>query len=879
MYLNEINMNIYDLENDKDKEWIELTKLFEDWTMQLLDKVFYIYSSKTETGTVATMETIVMLTTPAFSKMLFMGMGKRIYDLSLEKVFKFISTNMLPDATDYIGSLISFACFPYPEKSVHIFIDYCHKKLIGTNGAPIRLSKEECLWYLGIAKSAVVNMGAALVPLKEKLISIAIAGFSNEHASCTKASGAFLCAVLSALTYTYPLETRPFAEEDMERADFARTHYKEWGKSYSTKSAKIPWHIPREEEVETAGEIFNLFVTTSITQIQEVLDGRYDDLPSPVTLSPTMGSGSPSPTLSSCKKVCAPHLPSLLLERSPDSTGKNQFGASFAYRPPTKFQAKRKETTDGETKETGAPEKKVLKVEKPTSPKTTISSISVSALKTGRAKMPLKNIIVNLLLRLEFALKGSSGFFLNRFMTKEKYLEGLAEAAASGDWRREWVLTPPFPEVSVLFKRPKCVTITPEEVGRFIHETTIKMLDEKKSPYADNHKVITALTNVIGIFVTGYLNESSLEMYSTQSASEVLSSYAKDPLETRSEAYLRAGVVEKAYKKFQSVLHSAWDNVPFTETHDLMIKDLMSLSLNPFSAIRELAQAYLGKTFNRFSYQARSYFNSLFTVLENPEAKDYQVTGTVYLIAQPDVKHKIISHSQYLCKYLCGTVTSLGTQPERVQNRLFNLFYNFGNEYWEISAVPLSCLPSDTMKGFIAAFDNADTMPLLTEEKIALINSRKEVESKLKMDAIDETVKAMNEAFTKGTVPKVFFTVITRSLTLMSTIRGYSPSKTMVDIALKCSVSSIPDVNSTGWNLLANIMYFLKGIIKEKREKDIKMCGTPSKFKYMSKKELDIDYYSLPVPSSEKEWNEADFADKCNLPLIYTNNNIDSLFI
>lgn len=848
--------------NDKDKEWIELTKLFEDWTMQLLDKVFYIYTSKTKSS--ADGKEKSSLAIPFFIKTLFMGMGERIYDLSLEKVFKFVTTNMLPDSSTQISYLVHYACLPHPEKSVHLFVDYCLKKLIAPNGTPIKLSKEETLWYIEIAIGATKTMGRALVPLKEKLVSIAIAGFANEDIRCTNCAGYFVCEVLAALGSLYPLDTRSFTEDDMASPDFARSHYKYWGKLYNTKTAKIAWHIPTEEEVETAGEIFNLFVTSSMTQLDEVLSGKYDDMPSPVTSFPTMGSEPSSPTLPYVKK--SSHLTSLSTTSQSKASGtglRSMFGSSFAYATPKRFQVAKKvqeSTTEGEAE---APQKKIIKVEKSSTHKASMSAISVQALKKGPMRMSLKGIIVNLICRMYFALQGFGPFFTNEFMSKERYVKELSAEASSKDWRSQWILSPPFPDVSMLFKRPKSVTVTPKEVQDFIHNTFLKITDEKTSKYAESHKVLAALAQLISAFLVPHEDRDD-ETASGRSLVEDLSDYAKDPLRRSKEIYLRAGIVEKVTSKLQRMMSTAWNNSPFTKTHDVMIKDLIFLLLNQFQEVSDYAGRFLDLSFQRFPYQSRNYFDEILDALTDPNAPKCKIEGALSIIGSDEVSFKLISHPQYLCKYLQKTLYSLSIQTEELQDVLYALYKDIIGDYMDLSIVPQHCIPNERVNGFVPQFPDENIGPKLSDEVIQAINDKKDEETRYKMDTLDETLDMLNETYTKVTIPKVFLPIVPVSLIIFSTIRGYPPSKTTVDIALKCSTSDLPDVNSTGWTLLYQVTFLLKAITKEMREQSSEQNYKPQ-FRHMTREELDTDYYALPVPATEKEWNETVFVDKCKI--------------
>lgn len=849
------------MENDEDKEWIELTKLFEDWTMQLLDKVLYIYSSRTKSESRVD---VLHYIGSAFLKNFFMSMGQHIYDLALEKVFKFVTTNMLPDILGQVRSLVHFACLPHPEKSVHIFIDYCLKKLVAPNGTPLKLSKEECQWLMTIATGSARMIGSALVPLKDKLISIAIAGFSNGNPECTTTTGIFVRDILTSLGYTYVFDTRPFTKGDMESPDFTRTHYKYWGKTYSLKTAKISWHIPTEEETEVAGEIANLFITTSMSQMREILSGKFDNLPSPVNSSPTM-TGSPSPTLSSTKNVSLPLLPKISLGKSVPIGGRMQFGASFAYKTPTRFQLVRKspEVSDVDKMEVveEEPSKKITKIEKSTSYSASISALSVEALKTGPAKMSLKRIIVNILGQLEWVLVGATGLFMNEYMTKDRYAEELSAALASGDWRRQYILTPPFPDVTVLLRRPKSLTVTVGEVCDFIHDTFLKIVSEN-SPYTDNQKIAQALASLISEFLDSSVINISIEARSAKVTNKILSDYARDPLNTSKETHIRANISEKVFNVIQNIFSNALDNSPFTRIHDILIKDILTFLFGPFSEASLIAKRSFHNTLIRFPYRVRGYYDEIFSVLMDSDAPDYKILSAAENVKFTTFQNDLFLHPQYLHNFLRGVFHSIGVQPENVQWFLRRVTEAIIGAFGITTVVPLHCIPNSEMEGLLATLSKGETSFKIPDEAIHLIDAKKDEESRNKVQALNKTIELLSEIYTKVAVPQMYLYLVPNLLIYLSITRGFTPSKTMVDIALKCSVSNLPDVNSSGWRLLTHVISSLKNTLKERNEMDLCDQDDKTQFRYLTKEEFDIDYYTLPVPSSESEWEKTILVDK-----------------
>jgi len=130
------------------------------------------------------------------------------------------------------------------------------------------LSDADLEWRLSIAASAADFGGVHLLPYKDQLIGLIKACWnknnSNEGGQTKKqkkssnyskeiihSAGELLRAVLTSLSYTWPVHYRPSHTQD-------RT---QWGRMYTLKEVnqevKIDWHVPNSQEIAVAKDIYN----------------------------------------------------------------------------------------------------------------------------------------------------------------------------------------------------------------------------------------------------------------------------------------------------------------------------------------------------------------------------------------------------------------------------------------------------------------------------------------------------------------------------------------------------------------------------------------------------------------------------------------------
>lgn len=100
-------------------------------------------------------------------------------------------------------------------------------------------------------------------------------------------TGKLLSSLLLTLTHTYPLENKFVNPEEWSSPEFEWNHHKHWGKMYTadqvkvsasifmktrlTKFAKISWHVPNQDTIGFALQIFRELVEPTMSILEGLL--------------------------------------------------------------------------------------------------------------------------------------------------------------------------------------------------------------------------------------------------------------------------------------------------------------------------------------------------------------------------------------------------------------------------------------------------------------------------------------------------------------------------------------------------------------------------------------------------------------------------------
>ncbi|KAJ7655130.1 hypothetical protein DFH06DRAFT_491600 [Mycena polygramma] len=260
----------------------DTTGSFADWVTQFIRRVYQLQENLPEEGG-GTSEVQVVDAVGRACQSICAHLSEPLYDLVLNMVYDYASTNVRSNAVRGIHLLIEALANADPVKCLAKFFPLCERNIkielengassLRTTSVSSPLPSDATLhWNLAILRGCVYNDGTAVLPYKDKLISLLRLlhnkTFSNRGFAW---SGKLLSNTLLTLTHTYPLENKFVNPDEWASEDFRRNHHLYWGKVYTSEEVKISWHVPNNEEVDFAIQIFKELVEPTLDTLRQLL--------------------------------------------------------------------------------------------------------------------------------------------------------------------------------------------------------------------------------------------------------------------------------------------------------------------------------------------------------------------------------------------------------------------------------------------------------------------------------------------------------------------------------------------------------------------------------------------------------------------------------
>lgn len=216
-------------------------------------------------------------------------LSNSLFDLVLNMIFDYATTNVRSNAVRAIHQLVECVANANPEKTLAKFFPFCEASIraeiehgassVRTTSSSTPLPSDATLhWSLAILRGTVYNDGKVLLKYKERFLSLLRLlrdkTFSKRGFSW---SAKLLSSALITLTHTYPTENKFVNPDVWDDPEFQRKHYLHWGKLYKPEDVKITWHVPNEEEIDLALQIFSELVEPCLEKLNQLLSAEIRD--------------------------------------------------------------------------------------------------------------------------------------------------------------------------------------------------------------------------------------------------------------------------------------------------------------------------------------------------------------------------------------------------------------------------------------------------------------------------------------------------------------------------------------------------------------------------------------------------------------------------
>ncbi|ESK98482.1 membrane protein [Moniliophthora roreri MCA 2997] len=274
-------------EEEEDTLLRDTTASFADWITNFIRRVIQLMENLPEEGPSGSSggatEIQVVNAVAGACNQICVHLSEPLYDLVLNMVFDYASTNVRSNAVRAIHQLVECIANANPEKTLARFLPFCERNIrvelengassLRTTSSSRPIPSDATLhWNLAILRGTVYNDGRAVLKYKDTFLSLLkllhAKTYSKRGFSWT---GKLLSSMLLTLTHTYPLENKFVNPDEWNSEEFRWNHHRHWGKLYAPDEVTISWHVPNNEEIDFAIQVFRELIEPTLQRLEQLL--------------------------------------------------------------------------------------------------------------------------------------------------------------------------------------------------------------------------------------------------------------------------------------------------------------------------------------------------------------------------------------------------------------------------------------------------------------------------------------------------------------------------------------------------------------------------------------------------------------------------------
>lgn len=270
-----------DLTEDE-KELCSATAQFEDFVLLFVDRIFVmiensaqenIHGDQTKLNPEQMMMEIGLAS--SFASVL-QQCSTPIFMSALRRLHNFVTTSVFESHVGgrFAANLVRAAAKVNPAATVKMFLKTFCDNIMEHIRSHEDVKKEEQLddsfvWNLQMLSQLVRCNGRELLPYKEELFEVLGHVLQLKCVLGYDLAGQLLCYILRALTLDYILNFQSVAGS-YDRPVSEHLAIRDWAKPGDLDNLGIEWHIPSEDEIQFATEIFERVLQPELTALQQI---------------------------------------------------------------------------------------------------------------------------------------------------------------------------------------------------------------------------------------------------------------------------------------------------------------------------------------------------------------------------------------------------------------------------------------------------------------------------------------------------------------------------------------------------------------------------------------------------------------------------------
>ncbi|KAK9488678.1 hypothetical protein V1527DRAFT_401104 [Lipomyces starkeyi] len=215
---------------------------------------------------------------PAAFSVILGALSDDLFDLVLDKYTDFITDHVIPQASDAMANLMSCLAKAQPERTfaklfkvlegnIREEIDENHA---GTAKSFETVPKDRALvWYLSMFRKAVWTAGDVLLKYRTEIINLIQYLRERCHGAASVHASNLMHHTIYALTNVYTSDGMLLNESEFKKRGY---NISDWGRQIDpTEGLEVKWHVPDQEQIEFAVEVFESNVELCIEELQKLM--------------------------------------------------------------------------------------------------------------------------------------------------------------------------------------------------------------------------------------------------------------------------------------------------------------------------------------------------------------------------------------------------------------------------------------------------------------------------------------------------------------------------------------------------------------------------------------------------------------------------------
>ncbi|KAH6723962.1 putative proteasome activator complex subunit 4 [Leptodontidium sp. MPI-SDFR-AT-0119] len=253
---------------------------FGEFVLSLLGKIFTLLENLPELSRArsGSPEESVINTLPSALTPLFAALSPEIFDKALEKIATFVGGHVIHQSRDAMAFICNSLCKANPEKTLKIFvpmlivgirneIDYNDAASDRSSGSDVLPRDRALVWHISMLSMIIVHVGDSLMPYKKDLFDIALYMQEKCRGIPTIHISNYIHHLLLNLTLIYPVDGALYEPDVVKRG----LDVSDWGRMTKPADLTINWHLPSEEEINFAVELFESQVDTAMERLTNLI--------------------------------------------------------------------------------------------------------------------------------------------------------------------------------------------------------------------------------------------------------------------------------------------------------------------------------------------------------------------------------------------------------------------------------------------------------------------------------------------------------------------------------------------------------------------------------------------------------------------------------